>query len=65
MLVAAGDRAHSPTPAAEFAAREYGLLHDEGLGGKDFSAVFRYRYGAGCDNPEWKEGQQLFSAQAP
>ena len=45
--------------------QEYAVLHDEGLGGKDFSAVYRYRYGSGCDNPEWKEGQQLFSAQVP
>lgn len=52
MLVAAGDAAHSPTPAAEFALKEYGVVADEGLGSKDFSAVFRYLYGSGCDNEE-------------
>lgn len=37
----------------------------EGLGDKDFSSVYRYTYGGGCDNSEWNEGQQQFSSQIP
>ncbi|GBF94623.1 3-hydroxyisobutyrate dehydrogenase [Raphidocelis subcapitata] len=65
MLIAAGERVHSPTPMAKFAEEQYRVLHDEGVGGKDFSAIYRYRYGSGCDNAEWKSGEQLFSSQIP
>lgn len=65
MLIKAGDKVHSPTPVAEFTEEQYRIMHDEGLGDKDFSALYRYRYGSGCDNAEWKEGQQLFSSQIP
>jgi hypothetical protein len=40
-------------------------INAEGLGDKDFSSIYRYIYGAGCNNSEWKEGQQLFSSQTP
>lgn len=40
-------------------------INAEGLGDKDFSSIYRYIYGAGCNNSEWKEGQQLFSSQVP
>jgi 3-hydroxyisobutyrate dehydrogenase len=40
-------------------------INSEGLGDKDFSSIYRYIYGAGCSNSEWKEGQQLFSSQVP
>ncbi|WIA21939.1 hypothetical protein OEZ85_004305 [Tetradesmus obliquus] len=43
----------------------YERVEQEGLGDKDFSSVFRYVYGSGCDNTEWKDGQQLFSSQVP
>lgn len=65
MLIKAGESAHSPTPVARFTEELYEAMHNEGLGGKDFSSIFRYRYGSGCDNPEWKEGEQLFSSQIP
>lgn len=55
----------TPGPRRPPPLQVYRALHDEGLGDKDFSAVYRYRYGSGCDNPEWKEGQQLYSAQIP
>jgi 3-hydroxyisobutyrate dehydrogenase len=40
----------------------YERVEQEGLGDKDFSSVYRYVYGSGCDNAEWKDGQQLFSS---
>jgi 3-hydroxyisobutyrate dehydrogenase len=55
--------------AAAAVARSVQSLYDrveqEGLGDKDFSSIFRYVYGSGCDNSEWKDGQQLFSSQVP
>lgn len=43
----------------------YGKIEHEGLGDKDFSSIYRYVYGSGCSNSEWKEGDQLFSAHTP
>jgi 3-hydroxyisobutyrate dehydrogenase len=43
----------------------YERIEHEGLGDKDFSSIYRYVYGSGCDNHEWKDGQQLFSSQTP
>lgn len=65
MLMKAGERVHSPTPMARFTEEQYRIMHDEGLGAKDFGAIFRYRYGSGCDNELWKEGHELFSSQIP
>jgi 3-hydroxyisobutyrate dehydrogenase len=65
MLITAAEAAHSPVPVAKRMKELYEHIHDEGLGDKDFSSIFRYVYGQGCDNMEWKEGQQLFSSQVP
>lgn len=65
MLIRAGEAAHSPVPCARFTEQIYSTMHDEGLGDMDFSSVYRFAYGSGCDNPAWQEGQQLHSAAAP
>lgn len=39
---------------------------DEGMGDLDFSSIYRYVYGSGSEtNTEWREGEQLWSNQAP
>jgi 3-hydroxyisobutyrate dehydrogenase len=40
-------------------------INAEGLGDKDFSSIYRYIYGSGITDSEWKEGQQLYSSQVP
>uniref|UniRef100_A0A383VQ04 3-hydroxyisobutyrate dehydrogenase-like NAD-binding domain-containing protein n=1 Tax=Tetradesmus obliquus TaxID=3088 RepID=A0A383VQ04_TETOB len=65
MLLEAAKVAKSPTPVARSVQSLYERVEQEGLGDKDFSSVFRYVYGSGCDNTEWKDGQQLFSSHVP
>lgn len=40
-------------------------INEEGLGDKDFSSIYRYIYGSGSTDNEWKEGQQLYSSHTP
>lgn len=65
MLLDAAQTAKSPAPLARNVMDLYDKINSEGLGDKDFSSIYRYIYGAGCSNSEWKEGQQLFSSQVP
>eukprot|EP00775_Hariotina_reticulata_P002770 gene2770-3063_t len=65
MLVQAAGAAKSPVPLTRHLQSLYEKIKDEGLGDKDFSSIYRYIYGSGSNNNEWKEGNQLFSAQTP
>ena len=65
LLIQAAEGAESPVPVARSTQQLYNGISEEGLGDKDFSCIYRYQYGQGCNNMEWQEGQQLFSAQIP
>lgn len=65
MLLDAAQTAKSPAYLARNVMSLYEKINAEGLGDKDFSSIYRYIYGSGSSDAEWKEGQQLYSSQIP
>ncbi|GLC41791.1 hypothetical protein PLESTB_001702000 [Pleodorina starrii] len=62
MALTAADKCHSPVPVCRNTLKLFNKVVEDGLGDQDFSSVYRYVYGSGSSNNEWRSGEQIFNS---
>lgn len=65
LALAEAEASHSPVHVGRTVHALYKAVAYEGMGDRDFASLYRFVYGAGAGDAEWKGGDALFNHHAP